>query len=85
MTEIKRESERTIEIAVPETPMSVVQSRPFRACSTCRIKKVSRLPSLSLELADLCHRFVVAIIQKIIGFMSGPLSLQGSREVKTTS
>ena len=75
MTEKARESERTAETAVPEKPMSVFRSKSFRACSNCRLKKVSRLPSLSSELADLCHRFVVTMIQKINGSTSRLLSL----------
>lgn len=82
MTEKARESERRDEIAVPEKP---VGSRPFRACSHCRLAKVSRLPSLSSELADLWHSVVVTIIQKIFGPLSSSLSLRGSRRIKTTS
>ncbi|KAM0799622.1 hypothetical protein BDR22DRAFT_306220 [Usnea florida] len=39
MTEKARESERRVEPAVPEKSMSVVQSKPFRACSDCRLAK----------------------------------------------
>lgn len=39
MTENTRESERKVETVVPEKPISVVRSRPFRACSPCRLAR----------------------------------------------